>query len=301
MNHYIGQMEPWPLLQEYSRTIKLPKSDVELFFYDTGSAGKPTIMMVHGLGDEADSWRHLIPGLVDKYRILAPDLPGFGRSALPNAALAPSYLLSVLIELLDQLDLSQAILVGSSLGALLCQQISLEIPERVTGLVLLDGTLVASGQSLNLRLLLFLIPGIGEWFYKRLRKDPKAAFETLRPYYADLNGLPQRDKEFLFRRVNQRVWSEKQRKAYFSTLRQLALWTPRQQKELPGRLSRCRVPTLAIWGKEDAMVSVEAGRKLTQLQPTARLELIDEAGHMPHQERPQSVLETIQKDGRLIS
>jgi len=296
-----GLMRPWPTLEAYGRTIPLPKSGVELFTYDNGPAGGQTILLVHGLGDEADTWRYLIPELSAGYRVLAPDLPGFGRSSRPDRPLSAPFLVSVLLELLDTLNVTSALLVGSSLGGLLCQEIVLTRPERATGLVLLDGTLVATGQVLNMQLLLFMVPGVGEWLYKRLRRDTQEAYDTLRPYYADLDSLPQADRDFLFQRVNERVWSDKQRRAYFSVLRQLALWSPRQQRSLPERLVVSQVRTLVIWGEEDRIVSVAAAEKLVKQQPSARLVTIAGAGHLPHQEKPAAVLEVMWKDGRLFS
>ncbi|UCG25331.1 MAG: alpha/beta fold hydrolase, partial [Chloroflexota bacterium] len=162
-------------------------------------------------------------------------------------------------------------------------------------------TLVATRQALNPRLLLFMIPGVGEWMYTRLRRNPAAAYDTLRPYYSDLDGMAQVDVDFLFQRVNERVWSDRQKRAYFSVLRQLAYWTPRQQTDLPERLGRCQTPTLVIWGVDDDIISVEAARKLVELQPTARLVTVTGAGHLPHQEKPQAVLDAISDDGRLLA
>ena len=297
---YSGPMRPWPALEPFGRTFTLPESKIDLFLYDAGPSDGAPILLVHGLGDEADSWRYLLPQLAATHRVLAPDLPGFGRSSRPRRSLSPPFLVSVLLELLDKLSAPPALLVGSSLGGLLCQQIALARPVRVSGLVLLDGTLVATSQALNLHLLLFMIPGIGELLYTRLRRDPQAAYDTLRPYYADLAGLLEADREFLFQRVNERVWSDRQRRAYFSTLRQLALWSPRQQKTLPERLGRCQAPTLAIWGEKDEIISVAAAQTLIQYQPSARLVTLPKAGHLPHQEQPQAVLDTLHEDGRLL-
>lgn len=294
-----GPMKPWPTLEPYGRRLTLADSGFDLFLYDTGPARGTTVLLVHGLGDEADSWRYLLPALATGHRVLAPDLPGFGRSGRPRRSLSPPFLLTVLLELLERLDVPSALLMGSSLGGLLCQQIALNHPRRAAGLVLLDGTLLATGQALNLNLLLFMIPGLGELLYTRLRRDPAAAYDTLRPYYADLDAMPEADRDFLYRRVNQRVWSDSQRRAYFSVLRQLALWSPRQQKALPERLGRCQTPTLVLWGEHDRIVSLEAAQALIRLQHSARLVTIPEAGHLPHQERPQAVLDAIGEDGRL--
>ncbi len=297
---FADPMRPWPTLEAYGRTVSLPESGIELFTYDTGPAEGGTVLLVHGLGDEADTWRYVLPDLATDNRVLAPDLPGFGRSGRPDRPLSVLFLVSVLMELLDELAVDPVVLVGSSLGGLLCQEIVLSQPERATGLVLLDGTLLTTGQALNLRLLLFMIPGLGEWLYKRLRRDQQAAYDTLQPYYAGLDQLAPADRDFLYQRVNERVWSEEQRRAYFSILRQLALWSPRQQKSLPDRLGRCSTPTLAIWGEEDRIVSVSAAERLVELQHTARLVSIAGAGHLPHQEKPAAVLGAIWEDGRLF-
>ena len=137
---------------------------------------------------------------------------------------------------------------------------------------------------------------MGEWLYNRLRKDPQAAYETLRPYYGDLDRLPEADRDFLFQRVNERVWSDGQRRAFFSTFRGLARWLPAQQRTLPARLAASEVPTTAIWGELDRMNSVESGRRLVELQPTARLVVVPGAGHNVHQENPDAVLGAIQRD-----
>jgi pimeloyl-ACP methyl ester carboxylesterase len=65
-------MQPWPSLLPYARELAVPGGKGELFLYDTGAADSVPIVLIHGLGDEADSWRHLIPLLAPR-RVLAPD------------------------------------------------------------------------------------------------------------------------------------------------------------------------------------------------------------------------------------
>jgi pimeloyl-ACP methyl ester carboxylesterase len=250
------------------------------------------------LGDEADTWRYLIEPLSRRWRVVAPDLPGFGRSPSLPAGASFARFEQTLLELLEALGPQRCLLAGHSLGGLLAQAVALRRPDQVAGLVLLDGGLAVRSQPLSLSMLLFLLPGLGEWLYNRLRRDSQAAFETLRPYYAELEALPPAERDFLYRRVNQRVWSDKQRRAYLSTLRSLVSTVSRLQKGFAAKLALLDVPTLVIWGQVDRINSLENGQALVQLQPSARLAVIPDAGHMPHQERPQAVLEAVLSDDR---
>jgi pimeloyl-ACP methyl ester carboxylesterase len=293
MNEYQRPMQPYPGLEGFAQYFKLPDNGINLFYYGAGATHLPAALLIHGLGDEADTWRHLIEPLSSNWRVIAPDLPGFGRSDQPERAYTLDFLQDCLSELLEPISGEKFLLVGHSLGGMLAQAICLERPEQVSGLVLIDGGLLVQTQRINPRLLLNLVPGLGEWLYTNLRKDPQAAYASLRPYYSDLNKLPQDERDFLFTRVNQRVWSDDQRRAYFSTLRNTVAAVPRLQKDLAGRLAQVQVPTLVLWGEKDQINAPENGSALVQAQPNARLVVIHQAGHMPHQERADLVVQAI--------
>ncbi len=294
MNSYQRPMQPWPELAPYACTFQLPHSRLTLYLYDAGDKNAPPVLLVHGLADEADTWRHILPALAAQYRVIAPDLPGFGRSDKPNLAYTPAFFQDVLLELMDALAIQRATLTGQSLGAVISQSIALNHPERVQHLILIDGSLVTVPQKLDRATLMFLVPGLGEWLYTRLRKDPQAAYQTLQPYYSHLDRLPQADRDFLFQRVNERVWSDGQRRAFFSTFRSLVRWLPAQQRGLASRLAGLDISTLAVWGEGDLINPVESGRALVKVQPSARLIVVPDAGHDVHQEKPEAVLNAIE-------
>jgi pimeloyl-ACP methyl ester carboxylesterase len=291
-------MRPWPGLERFSRTVALQRSGLKLFAFVAGEPAPSTIVLLHGLGDEADSWRHLIEPLSAYGQVVAPDLPGFGRSDKPRRNYTIAFLCDAVVELLAQLGISNTILVGSSLGAMVAQTLALMQPAWLKGLVLIDGTLLNQSQGINPMLLLFMLPGVGEWYYTRLRKNPLAAYETLRPYYRELDGLSPEEQRFLFQRVNQRVWDDAQRYAYFSTLRNLGPYLTRQQKGLPERLSHLDLPTLILWGADDRVVPPSSGEAAAAVQPSARFVILAETCHLPQQECPQAVLQAILDDGR---
>ena len=84
---YQREMQPWPSLAPHARRIRLPVSGLSLHLYDVGPEDAPPLLLVHGLGDEADSWRHLIHPMSTSRRVLAPDTPpGDGAIPLSDAA-----------------------------------------------------------------------------------------------------------------------------------------------------------------------------------------------------------------------
>lgn len=186
-------MQSWPGLLDYARTVELPRTGLHLFLYEAGDVTNPANVLVHGLGDEADTWRYLLPELSTNYHVIAPDLPGFGRSDQPQRSYSMQFYEEALAELYQALDIERASLVGHSLGAMIVQSFALNHPEKVERLVLVSGSLAARRQKLDLPTLVFLIPGLGEWTYNRLRRDPQAAFNTLAPYYHDLAAISSAD------------------------------------------------------------------------------------------------------------
>jgi pimeloyl-ACP methyl ester carboxylesterase len=298
MEDFTQAMQPYPGLERYAESIHLPRNGLRLFYFAAGDLARPALLLLHGLGDEADTWRHLIEPLSRRWRVIAPDLPGFGRSDKPRRPYTLDFLRGCIFELLEALAIDKVMLVGHSLGGMLVHGMLLDQPDRASGLALLDGALLTRPQRLSPSLLLFLTPLLGEYIYTSLRKDPQAAYASLRPYYTGMENLPQAERDFLYYRVNQRVWSDGQRRAYLSTLRHMAASISRLQKGLPARLADLHIPTLILWGAQDQINPPENGVALSHLQPETRLVLIPEAGHMPHQERPQLVLDEMLNDPR---
>ncbi len=96
--------------------------------------------------------------------------------------------------------------------------------------------------------------------------------------------------------MNERVWSDGQRRAFLSTLRNLARWLPGQQGDLPARLANFATPTVVLWGEADRINPPQNGRALLRLQPAARLITVPGAGHNIQQDNPQAVIEAIRVD-----
>lgn len=290
---YQQPMQPWPALASFSRTVTLSQPQLELFYYEAGVHNHPLLVMLHGLGDEADTWRHVFLPLAENYHTLALDLPGFGRSDKPDVDYTPEFMLDAILGFMDHLEVPKAILMGSSLGGILAQGLAVTHSDRVAGLILVGGTLYQPEPMGDWSLRLMQVPLIGEWLYTRLRKDPDAAFNSLGNVYHDLEKLPESDREFLFTRVNRRVWSDGQRRGYFSTLRNLSPWVKGMQSSLAEELKQLNIPTLVARGQYDELFSETNADQILAIQPQAEKATIEQAGHLPHQENPKAFLAKI--------
>jgi pimeloyl-ACP methyl ester carboxylesterase len=268
-------MKPHPTLKPYA--ILHSKQ----FWFDS-QTGKEALVLVHGNGDEADTWRHVFLTLAQHFRIVAPDLPGFGRSQGKD----PSILgfARWLFDLVSQLGLKRVHLLGSSLGGVVAAQFAANYPAQTSSLCIVGGASPALGNLHATNAVKPLLEeGVGEAYYNGLRQtDPDVAFATLRPYYANLEALPKSDQNFLRARVWERVQSNTQRDAFFAALR--SLFAPSAPLEIA-------VPTRLLWGQFDQIVPLEHGKMIQQQIPNTPLAIIPQAGHLPHQEQPKAFLD----------
>jgi pimeloyl-ACP methyl ester carboxylesterase len=259
-----------------------------MFYYDTleWSSNGPTIVLIHGNGDEADTWRHVLPALARTRRVIAPDLPGFGRST-PRESGDLRALAAGVRGLIEAEGLTRVALVGSSLGGAVASAVAVALPKRVSSLTIIGGTipgLMGAQPEINPGVQAMLEPGVGEAYYTGLRDQGQdAAYASLEPYYANLSGLSASDQAFLRERVWARVWSDTQRTAFFAALR--SMFTP---SELSKRLET--IPLQLIWGEHDQIIPITVAHGILAALPHTTLQIIKDAGHLPHQENPEPVL-----------
>jgi pimeloyl-ACP methyl ester carboxylesterase len=319
-------MPPWPGIASLGRTLTLPGKGCRLFYYDTDgssgangipnsgehadgggnpsggsppgvsgngvstAAGKPAVILIHGLGDEADSWRHLIPPLsAAGYRVLAPDLPGFGRSAAKGQAGLGLH--AEAVTALAAMAGGPVTLAGSSMGAVVAETAALKRPDLVKALILIDGCFPMKGGP-GRGFILMALPFAGKKWYRSFRRDHEGAWRSLFPYYQDLEKMGEEDRRFLRERVIARVESETQERAYFASLRSLVFSSVIHTLPFGGSGFTRRVRAfggriLILWGAGDRVLPAETAAAFRALRPDAALETIDGAGHLPHQERPE--------------
>ena len=284
------QFKNRPSLAPFAKTLCVPGGD--LFYYDTGecAAGKPALILVHGLGDESDTWRHVFRPLADAgHRVIALDLPGFGRSVW-KGKIGVRTQSEAIIRVINETGAANAenpaVLAGSSLGAGIAGLTAGKRPELVKGLILIDGCFPFAGGS-GKALYLLGLPFLGKRWYRGFRSNHEAAWRSLYSYYNDLDAMSEEDKAFLRERVIARVESPNQERGYFATLRSMNTFFlfrkrsgAKKIKAFPGKIA-------LIWGEKDTVFPLEKAAPFRELRPDADLTVIPGAGHLPHQEKPE--------------
>lgn len=236
-------------------------------FYEAGSPTQPPIILLHGYqGDAWLHWENVIPLLADDYYVIAPDLPAYGGSdALDKLTI--DHLMTWVLDLLDELGLSSAVVVGSSLGGgLVTRMLAVNYPQRIPAVVLVNGGVIPSVPPLAV--MMARLPGMGHLLYRwmsRLQTSP-----------SELSGLFQ-DQAFLTDGFIARVQSYRQ--AVASYMRAFTLM-PEPANRTPA------VPVLLLWGEEDAITPRVIGEGIHQRMPSSQLELLAGTRHLPHIEAP---------------
>jgi pimeloyl-ACP methyl ester carboxylesterase len=245
-----------------------------LRYLDYGSG--PVLLFVHGTGGSWQSWLENIPELSRENRILAPDLPGFGGSDPPAPGSEVDEYSETLVALLDHVGVEPAVVAGHSLGGLIASDLALRHPERVRGLILVNGTGIEIGHARLAVIVrtfivfgaLFRRPGV----MRAISRRPRLRRAFLYGFVRDPAGM---GAELASETIPLMVAPGLETAV-------------RAGAQASGRLppERIEVPTLLVWGRHDRILRLSLAEELAEAIPDARLEVIDEAGHAPMFECP---------------
>lgn len=249
--------------------------------------GRP-IVLLHGIGGSAYSFRYMIHSLARSHRVVAIDLKGFGRSDKPlDSAYAVADHAAYVAAVLDRLGIRGAIIVGHSYGGAVALHLAATRGRRDPGFVsrlVLMGT-PAFPQPLALNQRLLATPLL-----------PYVTLSVLPPILATRRGLdswpratpaPTDEDAAIYAEP---LFEAGGRHALIATTRLIASGS---DEAMIGLYPFIRQPALLIWCNDDPTVPVETGRRLAQALPRARLALIHACVHAPNEEAPQQTLTLI--------
>jgi pimeloyl-ACP methyl ester carboxylesterase len=277
-----------------SRTVDLGGS---VHYVDFGGpdGAAPTVVLVHGLGGSHLNWDLFAPLLAPRARVLAIDLPGFGRSEPGDRRTTVHDNVQVLDRFLREVAATPVVLVGNSMGGMISILQTAASPETVNGLVLLDAAVPGPRRSLDplvtVTFVAYSIPRVGERFLslRRKRSTPlRQVRDMLQLCGVDPDALPAHTIDRSITLIEQRQDVPGMDRAFLTAARSVVrlLVDPRKYRRA---MAAVRVPVLMVQGDQDRLVPVAAARDTAARRPDWQYLELPGVGHVPQLQVPEQL------------
>ena len=251
---------------------------------EAGEKHQPLVVLLHGGGvDSAGlSWETVIPALAGRFRVIAPDFPGYGESDKPALPYSVAFYEGFLTEFLNVMGIQRASLVGISMGGSVALSFTLRYPERVEKLVLVDSYgLQRSVPWHKLSYLFVKLPGVNEstWFFMRYPWMVRYSLSALlkRP-----GALTPALVEQAFHEANRPGAG----KAWMTFQNEEVTWNGNRTCFID-RLGEIQAPTLIVHGSKDTLVPHDAVRLAHERIRGSALHWMEGCGHWPQRDHPE--------------
>jgi pimeloyl-ACP methyl ester carboxylesterase len=260
------------------RYVKVGGKRIRYWMEGEGTA----VVLVHGLANSVEFWQYNLGPLARHHRVYALDLLGFGRSDKEIGTFSLPYAAASMVDFLDAVGVERAVLVGNSLGGVICAQTAVQHPERVERLILVDSA--GFGRELSPFLRVWSIPGVGNGVFRIYQR----LFPRLKRWVFYNSGSI--DDRWLAR-ATEVLRSPGVRENAIKVVRTGVSLRRGQREELfchlHGLLAATSVPTLIIWGGRDYVVPPAHAYAAQKLIPNSEVRIMERCGHIPQVERPE--------------
>jgi pimeloyl-ACP methyl ester carboxylesterase len=243
----------------------------------------PDVLLLHGLGGTRASLFETAAELSRRYRVHAPDLPGFGSSGKPAlGSYNARWFAEIMLGLIDELGIERAHVVGNSMGGRVAIELGLQAPQRVSALGLLCPAVAWVKRGLH-PIVRLLRPEFGLLPHGFRRSTVASQFSSIfynRDVIDPAVGDLMVDE---FRRIYHTAGA---RYAFLASARNIYLEAPFGRNGFYPRLSQLEPPALFVWGGHDKLVPAAFGRHVRRWLPDAEQVTIERCGHVPQVECP---------------
>lgn len=258
----------------------IPIDSYNIHYIEKGNADK-VILLLHGFALSCEIWKKNIEELSKNYRVIAPDILGFGKSDIPKENLTIEFLPEFLYKFMEKLNINSAYFVGHSMGGLISLWIAQKYPHCVEKLILVG----SAGFKVNIpfHFRLFSLPIFGETMVKPNKKglknslkfnvyNPKVITEELVDNLYEASSRPLQGKYYL-RTCRNAI-------AFYGFKFKIIRSIQRGIKNL-------KIPVLIIWGREDKTIDVTHAYYAQKKISNAQLQILEECRHLPQLEYPE--------------
>src|SRR3954464_3288972 len=259
------------------------------------SEGPPGVP-VHGLGGSHLNWVGVAPELTRRHRVVAIDLPGFGLTPALGRDTSVNHNAALLSRFIHEVLGVPAVLVGNSMGGMVCLLLADRRPHQVVGLALLDPALPNPGARLDPQVAatfaMYAVPRVGELVlthYNARFSDRQRVLGTVALCFADPSRA---DPDVIEAGVELAAWrrSLPDPEGEFLGAARSLLRVLRGRRDYDRVIRDVDRPVLLIHGTRDRLVPVSAARRAARLNPAWQTAYLDDVGHTPQLEDPEAVL-----------
>ena len=255
-------------IQTTVRKIQVHGNKIRYLDYNNfNSKKRENLLLLHGIGASAERWANIIPFFYEHFRIIVPDIIGFGYSDKPTVEYNIPFFVKFLEDFMNSLGVKKAIIGGSSFGGLVAAEFAIKNTNMVNKLMLVSpaGTMKTSTKTLEEYILASLYPTHENVWraFINMAFDPCTVTEQTIEEFIDRMKLPNA------------------KYAFMSTMQGI-----RNTMNLSSRLNKIISPTIIVWGEQDEMIPLKYAEEYRNI-PNSNLQVIPKCGHTPFTEQPE--------------
>ena len=246
----------------------------QVIYYEIAGSGFP-LVLIRGLGSSAAHWYDQLPVFAGHFSVVAFDHRGIGRSPQTTGChCSIGSMAADTIGLMDVLGICRAHVLGVSMGGMIAQELAINYPERISGLVLVS---THCGGRLSVRPDLWVLDRMQQWIATGKAQDFEMALTCL------FTSETQQDHPDIIARFRK---TTHQFEPIGNTLK--LQWQAVSNHNVGERLAQIKAPTLVITGSKDILIPPGNADILKEYIPNARKMIIEGGGHVVHMEQPET-------------
>ena len=250
--------------------------------------GKSAFILLHGFGASLYSWHAVMEPFGQLGTVIAYDRPAFGLTDRPmewegENPYGTQANVDLLQGVIDHFGLDKVVLVGNSAGGSVAMNFYLQHKDRVQALILVDPAVYEDGGRMSWLGPILHLPQIQHLGPLFIRSIQKKGLDLIKMAWYDPSQIPEETWDGYTKPLSASNWD-------------MSLWyftMAGQAGDLPEHLDEFSLPVLVITGDTDRIVPTEYSVRLARELPNATLEIILQAGHVPHEERPALFMQAV--------
>jgi len=254
-------------------TVKTTEIDGNKIRYFEKGTSKDTLLLLHGLGASAERWENVIPLFAKKFKVIVPDLIGFGYSDKPMVDYTTDYFAEFVSKFVNKVGIKELNVIGSSLGGQIAAESIINHDVNVKKLVLVSPSGVMKHST----------PALDVYISAALYPNTDSALNA----FQAMSGRKKIDEKIVSGFV-ERMQLPNAKMAFMSTLLGLS-----NSQIITEKLQLITIPTLIVWGENDPIIPIEYAQSFVSGINDCRFYKMTGCGHVPYVEKPKTFFQIV--------